>query len=93
MKTNKHFDLIGDIHGHHDKLVALLDRLGYPADAPPVFFGHYWMPPNAPKAPPAGNIVVLDFSAAKAGNPLYAYRWNGAGKPNPEHFVTYEMAA
>ena len=26
---NQHFDIIGDIHGHHDKLVALLERLGY----------------------------------------------------------------
>jgi hypothetical protein len=25
----QHFDIIGDIHGHHDKLVALLERLGY----------------------------------------------------------------
>lgn len=26
---NKHYDLIGDIHGHHDKLTALLHKLGY----------------------------------------------------------------
>jgi hypothetical protein len=26
---NKHYDLIGDIHGHHDKLTALLARLGF----------------------------------------------------------------
>jgi hypothetical protein len=26
---NKHYDLIGDIHGHHDKLTALLTKLGY----------------------------------------------------------------
>ena len=26
---HKHYDLIGDIHGHHDKLTALLHRLGY----------------------------------------------------------------
>ena len=26
---NQRFDIIGDIHGHHDKLVALLGRLGY----------------------------------------------------------------
>jgi hypothetical protein len=28
MKT-KHYDLIGDIHGHHDKLTTLLNKLGY----------------------------------------------------------------
>ncbi len=26
------YDLIGDIHGHYDKLVALLSRLGYRDD-------------------------------------------------------------
>jgi hypothetical protein len=26
---NNHYDLIGDIHGHHDKLIALLKKLGY----------------------------------------------------------------
>ena len=26
---NKKYDLIGDIHGQHDKLLALLERLGY----------------------------------------------------------------
>ena len=26
---NQHYDLIGDIHGHHDKLTALLHTLGY----------------------------------------------------------------
>jgi hypothetical protein len=26
---HKHYDLIGDIHGHHDKLTALLHKLGY----------------------------------------------------------------
>ncbi len=65
----------------------------YPADAPPVFFGHYWMPPDAPKEPLAENIVVLDFSAAMKDHPLYAYRWNGGGKPAAEHFITYELAA
>jgi hypothetical protein len=48
----------------------------YRADEPPVFCGHYWMPPDAPKAPLAHNIACLDFSAGLNG-PLVAYRWDG----------------
>ena len=47
---NKNYDLIGDIHGHHDKLTALLNRLGYlphgesfhhPEDRKVIFLGDY----------------------------------------------------
>ena len=47
---NKHYDLIGDIHGHHDKLTALLSKLGYkpygdshrhPEGRTVVFLGDY----------------------------------------------------
>ena len=31
---NQHYDLIGDIHGHHDKLTALLKKLGYKPAGP-----------------------------------------------------------
>lgn len=48
----------------------------YCPDAPPVFFGHYWLPAAAPKAPLAPNIACLDFSAGLEG-PLVAYRWGG----------------
>jgi hypothetical protein len=45
----------------------------YPADAPPVFFGHYWRcgPPSF--LGPGGNAVCLDFSCGRGG-PLVAYR-------------------
>ena len=49
----------------------------YPAAAPPVFMGHYWMPPLAPKAPLAPNIACLDYSGAFGDNPIVAYRWDG----------------
>jgi hypothetical protein len=45
----------------------------YPAGAPPVFFGHYWLDAPAP-APLAPNVVCLDYSVAKGGF-LCAYRW------------------
>ncbi len=47
---HKNYDLIGDIHGHHDKLTALLTKLGYrphgesfrhPEDRKVIFLGDY----------------------------------------------------
>ena len=47
---HKQYDLIGDIHGHHDKLTALLHRLGYlphgesfhhPEGSKVIFLGDY----------------------------------------------------
>jgi hypothetical protein len=60
----------------------------YPETARPVFFGHYWMPPHAPKAPLAENLACLDYSGAMAQNPLTAYRWNGPAQLSPDGFVT-----
>lgn len=65
------------------------ERLGgvpdYPADAPPVFCGHYWLPPDHPKRPLWRNVACLDFSAARGG-PLVAYRWDG-GPLRAENFA------
>ena len=56
-----------------------LERLpDYPTDAPPVFFGHYWIPPERPREPLRHNIICLDYSAG-LGGPLVACRWNGPG--------------
>ena len=45
----------------------------YPADAPPVVFGHYWMTwPGGLTLPQAPNALCLDFSAGKGG-PLVTY--------------------
>lgn len=46
----------------------------YPASAPPVFFGHYWLH-GAPRLQ-APNACCLDYSIAKGGQ-LVAYRWDG----------------
>lgn len=54
----------------------------YPADAPPVFAGHYWLPPLAPKKPMADNVVILDFGAGLGNARLYGYRWIGEIKPH-----------
>ena len=57
----------------------------YPADAKPVFVGHYWLPPVRPMLL-ADNVACLDFSVAKAGF-LCAYRWQGEQMLTPENFV------
>jgi hypothetical protein len=67
-----------DIAGDH-----LLD---YAHDAPPVFLGHYWM--EGPPAPLAENIACLDYSVARPGGKLVAYRWNGERRLLPQAFVS-----
>lgn len=59
---------------------------GYPADAPPVFFGHYLKSAASPLLPERHNVACLDHAAAKDG-PLVAYRWQGEERIKPEHYV------
>ena len=58
---------------------------GYPADAPPTFFGHYARRGGAP-APIRSNLACLDYGPGKGGF-LFAYRWDGESLVNPEKFV------
>jgi hypothetical protein len=58
----------------------------YAEDAPPVFFGHYWLPPTMEKAPLAPNLACLDYGAGRNG-PLTAYRWNGETRLTADAFV------
>ena len=60
----------------------------YPADAPPVFFGHYWMPANAPKCPLTANVACLDFGAGLTG-PLVGYRWDGEQTVQAAKYLTH----
>lgn len=50
----------------------------YASDAPPVFFGHYWLSPGHVVRPTlrAPNAACLDYSVARSGQ-LVAYRWDG----------------
>lgn len=66
------------------ELLPDIEPLVYPADAPPVFFGHYWI--EGDPAVMADNIVCLDYSVAKGGK-LVAYRFNGEKKVSNENFV------
>ena len=61
-----------------------------PEGRKPVFFGHYWIPPETPKAPLAPGICCLDFSAGKDG-PLVAYRWDGNSILNQRNFVEVDF--
>ena len=57
----------------------------YPATEPPMFCGHYWLPPETPE--PHGNIICLDYSVAKGGF-LTSYRWGHGEQIASRNFVT-----
>lgn len=61
----------------------------YAVDAPPVFFGHYWLSPGevVPPALRAPNAACLDYSVARGGQ-LVAYRWDGEQTLSPDKFVS-----
>ena len=65
---------------------ALADQLpGYPAEAPPVFIGHYWLSDTTPQRL-APNVACLDYSVAKGGF-VAAYRWDGETTIAPDKFI------
>lgn len=55
---------------------------------PPVFLGHYWM--DGKPAVLAPNIACLDYSVARPGGQLVAYRWQGEQVLSDEHFVSID---
>jgi hypothetical protein len=57
----------------------LKDSPNVSIESKPIFFGHYWLEPHAPKEPLAKNICCLDFSAGKLG-PLVAYRHDSSDR-------------
>lgn len=57
----------------------------YPADAAPVFIGHYWLEDSEPTLQ-SSNVVCLDYSVAKDGF-LVAYRWSGEQVADSNNFV------
>lgn len=58
--------------------------VGYPADAPPVFVGHYWQT-GTPQIM-ARNVACVDYSMGR-GEKLVAYRWDGEQRLCDSHFV------
>lgn len=51
----------------------------------PIFFGHYWRT-GTPK-PLATNLACLDYSVAREGGQLVAYRWQGEAQLDAANFV------
>lgn len=56
----------------------------YRADAPPVFYGHYWEM-GTPRLQ-AANATCVDYSACRGGN-LVAYRWTSEQVLSAENFA------
>lgn len=69
-----------EIYGEH-----LVD---YTHDGAPVFLGHYWLEGNP--EPLAPNIACLDYSVARPGGRLVAYRWQGEKSLTVEHMVSMD---
>jgi hypothetical protein len=60
--------------------------IDYSHDEPPVFLGHYWMEGDPELLAP--NIACTDYSVAKPGGKLGAYRWSGETELDKNNFVT-----
>ena len=58
----------------------------YPNDDVPVFIGHYWL--EGQPCPLANNIACLDYSVAKPGGSLVAYRFDGEQTIHSENFIS-----
>lgn len=59
-----------------DKVADAKNCYGYPEDAPPVFFGHYWL--TGEPIIIRKNLACLDYSAGMDGA-LVAYHWRNRG--------------
>ncbi len=59
----------------------------YPPHEPPVFFGHYWLPPHHLRTPLTSNLACLDISTTRGDHPFVAYRWLGESILKVLHFV------
>jgi hypothetical protein len=64
---------------------------GYPADAPPTFFGHYSRRGGEPM-PIRPDLACLDYGTAKGGF-LCAYRWDGEQAIQAEKFVAQRKSS
>lgn len=69
----------------NDLPLVQINDLGYPEDAPPVFFGHYWF--EGTPQPEQSNVFCLDYSVPRETGKLAAYRWTSDQNPGEESFV------
>ena len=54
-------------------------------DTVPLFVGHYWL--NGKPRPLSRNVACVDYSVARPGGKLAAYRWCGEQTLVPKHFI------
>jgi len=54
-------------------------------DSIPTFFGHYWMAGIPELLSPT--IACVDYSVARQGGSLVAYRWSGESELSAANFV------
>ena len=66
-------------------------ELEYPCGQPPVFIGHYWL--TGEPEPLTPNVACLDYSVARAGGRLAAYRWDGEQELEAGKFVSVPAGA
>lgn len=59
--------------------------ISYGHSEPPVFLGHYWL--SVTPTPLENNVACLDYSVARPGGKLAAYRWNGERVLHADSFV------
>ena len=59
-------------------------------DEVPLFVGHYWL--NGEPEPLTERIACVDYSVARPGGKLTAYRWSGEKSLRKENFVWVERA-
>ena len=62
--------------------------IDYDHREPPVFLGHYWLSGEPERL--ETNVACLDYSVAKPGGKLVAYRWDGEKVLRPASFVWVE---
>ena len=85
--TSRQIPFMPDLAGIPDSLLPPKMRPKCLELSKPVFIGHYWLAPDAAKAPLSPHIACLDYSAGKGG-PLVAYRWNsGDTALSSSHFA------
>lgn len=65
--------------------VDAIHLVSYGHDEPPVFLGHYWFHGTPQRI--AANVACLDYSVAKPGGQLVAYRWDGEQVLDNSKFV------
>ncbi len=64
--------------------IATERALDYAPSEPPVFVGHYWL--EGEPEPLAENVACLDYSVAKPGGKLVAYRFDGERRIERENY-------